>query len=182
VEETLRENRTKGQTMRNFFCFFMTAAFFLPTIASSKDVIEKKTNRIFVVGRPTSVTLIKDLSGETPEGEIFFAQLYKVRIRNIRVLFGEYDFDEVAMEIQAGNRSYLNVGSIVVLFEMQGDGKPKCLHWARPVELACIPAGQVKELNLESDLKDSISYNKRQCEIIQPIPVVSRRTNGVLAH
>jgi hypothetical protein len=41
-----------------------------------------------ILAKPRDVTLLKDLSGETPGGGIYFGGRYKVTLKKIRVVWG----------------------------------------------------------------------------------------------
>jgi hypothetical protein len=158
--------------MRSLTAFLALSLTTLVSEAQSPD----QTNVVLAVARPISAELTRKLSGPIDADTILYGDLYRVRLRSVRVTEGSAEVPRrLTVELMALHPEYITANrEIFVLLKVRESGAVESFAWVAwgvPSVVACISSGTAEGTTLEEQFGRFgalWSFADRQCAFLEP--------------
>ncbi len=131
---------------------------------------EDAQKHALILAAPRDVTLVKDLSGQTPDGGLYYGGRFKVTLKKIHVVWGPTTIpDNLTVELTAAHKENLtNKAVIFVLLALDAIQKPRVLSWGYTQTVACVPHNIVEGTDMEKYFVSLHRFDDNDCANVEP--------------
>lgn len=139
--------------MRSLIILFLSIC--LLNVSCAQETKDAENSKVMIIGTPTVATLAKSTSdSESDLNVITMRGLYLVKLESIETVFGDFDREELWVQLMAHDRSAIvHRGKIYVLLDGSDiDGSPRALYWDVPGDLVCLPNALIEKEGLNQIL------------------------------
>lgn len=150
----------------------LAIAWVTTTAATPERVDDDTQTHALILAQPQEVTLLKDLSGPTPDGGLYFGSRFKVRLKVIRIEYGPDTIPKtLTLEMTATHKENLTSKRVIyVLLELDPNQKPRALYWDHPQSVACVPRNILDGTDIQKYFVSFHRMDDSDCTPIQLPP------------
>ncbi len=123
-----------------------------------------------VLAAPRDVTLIKDLSGKTSEGGLYYGGRFSVTLKKLSVVWGPATIPDLfTVEVTAAHKENLTSKAVIyALLELDTHQNIRVLSWGHTQTVACVPHTIVEGTDMEKYFVGLHRFDDSDCTNVEP--------------
>lgn len=133
-------------------------------VVGSEQSSDSWANYALITAKPVSARSLSKSEPEESAGRIEMSSIYRVRLRDIDVVYGTLNQSSLSVDLSASQaRSITSNKQIFLLLKLLNGQVSEVLYWGVPTTIVCVPDRIVVERAIAGDFYEFDMLDGRKC-------------------